>query len=149
MTDEMLGKLTRWLRLCGYDALYAKGKGWGDNEILLEAHDSKRVLLTRDVALAQKSKRIARCVLLGSIYVEGQLGEVVKALGLSPPKAPTPRHCTECNALVKDAGIEEVEKSVPYSVRSPARQFWKCTKCGKVYWVGAHWKRIQGVLESL
>jgi uncharacterized protein with PIN domain len=26
--------------------------------------------------------------------------------------------------------------------------FWKCPKCGHIYWQGAHWGRIRATLEE-
>jgi hypothetical protein len=26
--------------------------------------------------------------------------------------------------------------------------FWKCPRCGQIYWQGAHWERIRATLEE-
>jgi uncharacterized protein with PIN domain len=49
LLDGMLGKLTRWLRILGYDAEYSKNSS--DNNLLSQAKDESRILLTSDAQL--------------------------------------------------------------------------------------------------
>ncbi|HKM51591.1 MAG TPA: Mut7-C RNAse domain-containing protein, partial [Candidatus Bathyarchaeia archaeon] len=42
LLDGMLGKLTRWLRILGYDAEYSKNSS--DNNLLSQAKDESRIL---------------------------------------------------------------------------------------------------------
>ncbi len=51
LADEMLGTLVKWLRIMGYDTLYAKDMK--DGEIAAMARGEGRTLLTRDKALAR------------------------------------------------------------------------------------------------
>ena len=49
----MLGKLSRWLRLLGYDVLYFHDIA--DDELLRKAKESNRVLLTKDFTLYRRA----------------------------------------------------------------------------------------------
>ena len=49
----MLGKLTRWLRLLGYDVEYANDMD--DKKLMAMAKKKKRILLTRDLELFQQA----------------------------------------------------------------------------------------------
>ena len=54
ITDRMLGKLSTWLRILGYDTVYAADlevKGDEDRFIVTLAEREGRILLTRDLSL--------------------------------------------------------------------------------------------------
>ena len=55
LADGMLGNITRWLRLLGYDVEYEKIRN--DNELLIRSKQEKRILLTSDVELFKLAKR--------------------------------------------------------------------------------------------
>jgi len=56
LVDAMLGKLARYLRMCGYDAAYALDRGLeADEDLLAVARDEGRQLLTRDRQLADRA----------------------------------------------------------------------------------------------
>src|SRR4030067_3505687 len=47
LCDEMLGRLCRYLRAAGYDALFANG-GRSDGELLRQCREEERYFLTQD-----------------------------------------------------------------------------------------------------
>jgi uncharacterized protein with PIN domain len=71
LTDCMLGKLTRFLRIFGYDTIYAKDLEDNDNipvpdeEIIKFAKKENRVVITKDRLLSRKSSP-------DSLYLEGE-----------------------------------------------------------------------------
>ena len=60
LADAMLGRLARWLRLIGYDTVYAQG--WSDHRVAARARAEARIVLTRDRELARR--RGVRCLLI-------------------------------------------------------------------------------------
>ncbi|MFW5973978.1 MAG: Mut7-C RNAse domain-containing protein, partial [Natrialbaceae archaeon] len=77
LLDVMLGKLTTYLRMCGYDAAYAHDVGLETDEAIRErAHSEGRTLLTRDRRLAAGTDD---ALLLESKEIEGQLAECAHA----------------------------------------------------------------------
>ena len=58
IVDAMLGKLVTWLRLLGYDTVYAKD--WPDGRILETAAAESRILVTRDHGLYVRARRRGR-----------------------------------------------------------------------------------------
>jgi hypothetical protein len=61
LTDNHLGRLTRWLRLLGFDTAYG---GEAADDLLAErAHDENRVLLTRDRGLLKRNLVVFGCCL--------------------------------------------------------------------------------------
>ena len=78
----MLGGLSRWLRIIGYDTLYYADKD--DVELRNEAKDDNRILVTRDVGLIQQANRWGvKTFLVQSDNTIEQLREIVKALNLN------------------------------------------------------------------
>ena len=73
--DVHLGKLTRHLRLMGYDSLYQKD--FTDGEIADIAAKKHRVVLTRDLGLL-KHRKIKRGFWLRSTDPERQIREIAK-----------------------------------------------------------------------
>ncbi|MEN3047220.1 MAG: Mut7-C RNAse domain-containing protein [Candidatus Caldarchaeales archaeon] len=137
IADSMHGKLARWLRLLGYDSVYARSD---DDRLLLEAEGSGRVLVTSDVELHRLAvKRGVRSVLVPLEDVERQLAaiaeEVSREFGLDIEEffEPEATRCSLCNGEL----IEEGDG-----------RHYVCASCGQRYWEGSHWPRIERTLES-
>ena len=79
VSDAMVGKLARWLRLTGEDVLF--NASWDDPELLAIARREGRVLLTRDVPLASGSGDPRRLLVESDDFRE-QLVQVVTTYGL-------------------------------------------------------------------
>ncbi len=148
LLDAMLGKLATYLRMCGYDAAYVLDDvadptaGPTDDEILADARQSGRRVLTRDRDLAARADD---GLLLRSRDVEEQLSEL-RAAGYDLSLDPSPTRCGACNGAVRavDAGA-----SVPAYAPDPAdTDCWRCRECGQVFWKGSHWDDVRSTLES-
>jgi uncharacterized protein with PIN domain len=142
LADANVGRLGRWLRALGYDVAYAPKLS--DSALVVRAVAEGRVLLTRDVELMRRrtvtSGRV-RALLLRQDDLAGQLRQVVRALGLSADLALT--RCLECNLELVPRSAEEVVDCLPPRVRERQRRFTQCPGCGRVYWLGSHWERMQ------
>ena len=143
----MLGKLTRWLRMLGYDTKYTADL---DDKTLLElARVEGRVLLTRDVELC----RLATGRQLNNFLVEGKSGAerlaaLSKAFGIKLKLDPNTSRCPKCNTRIKSINKNLILQSVPSATARFFEEFWKCPECGKIYWQGAHWRKIIETLEK-
>ncbi|MDI3403957.1 Mut7-C RNAse domain-containing protein [Streptomyces sp. B-S-A6] len=141
--DVHLGALARQLRLLGVDTAYRNDMG--DAELVAQANAERRVLLTRDRGLLRR-----RSLWLGA-YVHGadpdrQLADVLDRF--EPPLAPWTR-CTVCNA----APLTEVRKSEVAPLLAPGTRrthesFTRCPGCGRVYWRGAHSRRLERIVAT-
>ena len=160
LVDEMLLRLGRWMRLLGQDV--ANPEGATDSELLQRSKAEQRTLVTRDKRLAEDCKRAgAKCILVKSSKLEDQLAEMADqgiAFRLDP------RRCTLCNnpleslegSLTQESAGESEERVLlerkplkRAEMESEGRKTWRCTGCGKLYWEGAHWKRMKEVLETI
>ncbi len=138
----MLGKLATYLRMCGYDTVYALDRGVeADDRLLGIAREEGRVLLTRDVDLA---RRADDGVLLESREIVDQLREVEHAeieLTLADP----PRRCSRCNGSL--GRVESGESRPEYVADGVAA--WRCRDCGQFFWKGSHWDDVANRLANL
>jgi len=137
--DQMMIRLGRWLRMAGYDV--SNPGNADDPELLKLALKEGRTLITRDRGLSEACARAgASCMLIKSDKLEDQLREISGAgIGLKM----NPSRCTVCNGPLVTAD----ESTRPeHLADEPA---WRCQSCGKTYWTGSHWKRIQQRFEDL
>ncbi len=141
VADAMLGKLARWLRLSGYDVYYSRNAK--DEELLNVARHEGRVLLTRDITLAEKARRLGiKVALVESNSIEDQLIQLKRELGLRYERTPEKALCPGCNGSLEEVGREEVAELLPRGVLEAHKEFYRCTQCGKIYWQGKHWQSI-------
>ncbi|MDQ8704958.1 Mut7-C RNAse domain-containing protein [Streptomyces sp. LHD-70] len=141
--DVHLGALARQLRLLGVDTAYRNDLD--DAALVTQANAERRVLLTRDRGLLRR-----RSLWLGA-YVRGadpdrQLADVLDRF--EPALAPWTR-CTVCNATP----LTEVRKSDVAPLLAPGTRrthdsFTRCPGCGRVYWRGAHSRRLERIVAT-
>jgi uncharacterized protein with PIN domain len=143
--DGMLGKLSRWLRICGYEAKYVGT--FGDGEILEEAAIEGFILLTKDKLLRRKAQKFGLESLLveGDDYIE-ELGFVAKHFGLNLD--PKKSRCPYCGESIHEVNKESLRNRIPSRSLKHYDVFWNCKACGKVYWRGSHWKNILEAVEK-
>ena len=142
LVDAMLGKLARYLRMCGYDAAYALDRDLEDDESILAAADEEgRRLVTRDAGLAGRS---VDAVLVESRDVEGQLREL-RAAGFELSLA-EPERCGRCNGAL--CAVDEDAATPDYAPAPDERPVWRCPDCGQHFWRGSHWDDVADRLAA-
>lgn len=148
VTDSMLGKLSRWLRMLGHDVEFA---GDVDDRTLLEVSKAQdRVLLTRDAELFRSAtKQGSKAVFVKGDSPAERLAIVFRELNLELRFDPDYSRCPACNTKIKSVSKNEILSEIPPSTAIFYGRFWKCQGCGKVYWQGSHWKRIAETLENV
>ncbi len=147
IADGMLGKLTRWLRMLGQDVKYSNQ--FEDEELIATAKKERRVILTRDLQLYQRA--IAKGI--NAFYVEGQteaakLAELAKRFDFTLTIDLQRSRCPQCNARIRPTSKEKLAGKVEKNTFVHYDEFWKCPKCGHIYWQGAHWDGIRATLEE-
>ena len=143
----MLGKLSRWLRMLGHDVKYFPIAD--DNKLAEMAKQEKRILLTRDRELVQRATKLGvKSVLVEATEEANKLAFLAEHFGFKLEIDLRVSRCPKCNAELKIVTKEEVADEIPEATSRYYSEFWKCTGCGKVYWQGAHWKKIEKTLEK-
>jgi uncharacterized protein with PIN domain len=143
----MLGRLARWLRTLGYDALYEGDGRRGDEEMAEQALREGRVLVTRDRRIPPR--RGLRVVVLREAEEEPQLQELLRELGLTPDRARRFSRCTVCNAALAPEDRDVALAEAPPRVRELDTPFFRCVGCGKLYWMGTHTAATARKLDEL
>ena len=137
--DCMLGTLSRYLRLLGADAAYARKAQ--DSWLLDECARSGRVLLTRDrPLLARSSKAGVPALDPGSDAPRDQLDAVRRA---SPTLSAGAPRCLKCNAPTSALNREGARGKVPPYTYLTHERFTACPCCGKITWEGSHLERFR------
>jgi uncharacterized protein with PIN domain len=147
--DAMLGKLTRWLRILGYDTWYEPDAE--DGRLVRTAVWEERYLLTRDRRIPEEW-RIEGCLILEPDDLFEQLRLVASRFGLfagAGSAAGVFSRCPACNALLAEARRDDLENRVPERVLEAVERFSRCPGCDKVYWEGSHTRRIRRRLAEL
>ncbi|TET65742.1 hypothetical protein E3J49_00945 [Candidatus Bathyarchaeota archaeon] len=147
IADGMLGKLTRWLRMLGYDTKYSSELD--DTQLIMIAKKEKRILLTKDLQLYQQ----ATAKKADSFYSKGKseeekLAELANRFKIKLDIDMATSRCPKCNSQVKTIPKERVVDKVEKSTFAHYDDFWVCQKCGQIYWQGAHWIRILKTLKT-
>lgn len=144
--DAMLGKLARWLRLSGYQTYYNSRED--DTALLDMCIRSKTILLTRDRELERKARKLSLdVILIKSNGIENQLLQLVRN-GFEIKKEPSEALCPMCGSEVRETEEKEIS-SLPQKIRLVDKKIYICSKCGKIYWEGSHWKKIRERVEKI
>ena len=147
ITNGMLGKLTRWLRMLGHDAEYSGSLD--DDELIDRAKTEKRILLTRDIKLCQRATTRG----INAFLVDGDTGtrklaQLSKRFDFKLEIDMAISRCPKCNASIESVPTEKVMDRIPKATILHHNKFWKCQSCGQIYWRGSHWKRIEETLRE-
>jgi uncharacterized protein with PIN domain len=142
LLDVHLGSLARRLRLLGVDTAYSNDAD--DADLVERAGRERRVLLTQDRGL------LMRRALWAGAYVRGhgagaQLADVLDRF--APPLAPWTR-CSACNGELVEVDKAEVADRLEPGTRRCYERFSRCRSCGRVYWRGAHGRRLDAVVAE-
>ena len=145
VADGHLGRLTRNLRLLGFDVAYRPDAD--DRQLLEVMRLENRALLTRD-----------RRLLMHAIVEHGycprsqdgdeQTIEVIRRFGLLELIAPFTR-CLRCNALLEAAAKAEIVDNLKPLTKIYYDQFRRCPDCKQIYWSGSHFPKLQKRIEEI
>jgi len=146
LVDIMLGKLAKWLRLLGYDAIYTRISNIHELQSFLEkgyifltrrrAWQHYRILRNKPVYWVQHNEPLE------------QLCEVIKKFHLQFLSELFCSRCLLCNSLLVEKDKEEIAPYVSEYVLHNFNHFKQCPECKRVYWPGTHKKRMQERLKQ-
>lgn len=146
IADSMLGRLSRWLRLIGYDTLYYPHIE--DSLLVRISREENRVLLTRDTRLV-KVRDLKNFLLLKDNDTFAQLKEVINTYKLQIDKENILSRCPLCNNILIHINKQQARGSVPEYIYDTSDEFKRCPKCGKTYWRGTHREKFRKKLSEI
>jgi uncharacterized protein len=137
LIDGMLGSLAVKLRILGYDSEYERSSK--DEELLREAKKTERILVTADSDLFIRCSRLH----LPSILVKeksdrDRICAVLDKIGVSKLHLDARSRCSVCNGDLNQSGADEFGRIV-----------FVCADCGKRYWRGSHWKKLEPLFAEV
>ena len=143
--DGHLGKLTRYLRLLGFDSAY--DVEWTDPELVEISTREDRALLTRDIGLLMHG------VLTHGYFVRAtdprkQLTEVARRFDLIALMDAFTK-CTACNGELRAVEKDEIADRLLPRTQQHYDDFRRCTDCERIYWKGSHYPKLQEVVDHV
>ncbi len=156
LTDAMLGKLTRFLRIFGFDTIYANDlinffqlDPVPDEGLIDYAKRNGRIIITKDYALYKHYKE-------NSIFLKGEgiynyLKQLNKLFGLNFKFNLKRARCSICNSpLQRVEKKNSIKKLVLEETYNNYDEFYQCLnlQCKKLYWKGSHIEDIECRLSN-
>ena len=145
IVDCMLGKLAKWLKILGFDAVFFSKIE--DSELLALAEKEGRILLSRDNALLENPHDI-RTLFIQSEDWNEQIEQVLDEFELWQNIRAYSR-CIECNVELKDLPKSRAKNLVTPFVFEQADVFAICPSCGRIFWKGTHHQDMQVKVNEL
>jgi uncharacterized protein with PIN domain len=143
--DVHLGRLAKYLRLCGFDSLFSKF--FEDREIIETALREKRIILTRDKQLL-KDKRVTHGYWIRSQNHYEQLREVFVRFDLRDRIALFTR-CISCNTLLEEVDREEIKDRLLADTGRYFSKFTRCPGCDRIFWEGSHYDNMKRIINEV
>ena len=132
--------------MLGYEAEYSSDTS--DDWLLEMAASKKAVLLTRDVELYGRAKaRNIEVFLVDGDDEPERLASTATRFNLRLEIESIVSRCPTCNGPLQKAETDKLKENVPQGTLAHYTEFWICKGCGKIYWQGGHWKRINDTLR--
>lgn len=150
MVDHNVGKLTKWLRMVGYDTKMFTGPD--DSDMVAGALKENRILLTRDTQIAQRRVAIngqLRVLIIKSDKLQEQTRQIVAELPLNKNDFHPFTICMEDNQPLEPRNKEDLIDRLPPYVYKTQNEFVECPLCHRIYWKGTHWRHMMDKIETL
>jgi uncharacterized protein len=141
--DVHLGRLARWIRMLGFDAVWSNDSR--DEDLAATAATEERILLTRDHCLLMRNE-VVRGYWVRATDPKRQLPEVNERYHLLPHAEPFKR-CLECNAVLE--AVAKGQVIAPERILTDNDDFRRCPGCRRVFWKGSHFQRMSELIAAL
>lgn len=145
--DSGLGGLARWLRGAGYEAFWEPSID--DFELLQKAKELSATVLTTDSLLMER--RVVRDRVIPALWlpptlsIPEALAFVFHEFGL---KKRQPR-CMNCGGELRRESKEALAQRIPPKTFKWLDDYFVCSRCGKLFWRGTHWHKIENELQKI
>jgi uncharacterized protein len=146
--DINVGRLARWLRMMGYDAILFHELD--DGLMVKLALAQGRIIVTRDTEFMRRrtvTMHRVRALLVSGDDPELQMQNVIAEFDLDTRYKPFTR-CLECNSVLTPRDRNGVEGEVPPRVYERQEQYMECPVCRRLYWQGTHWEDMHRKLQE-
>jgi len=145
ITTNELGRLTKWLRILGFDVIYFVSGN--RSELILRSLRQERIILTRDSRMSPQSG--IRLIRIRGDNLKEQLHQVIDELDIEPDEEKLFTRCVICNQALQQVEKPDIVDRVPDYVYNTQTLFVQCPECKRVYWQGTHWGNVRNLLEEV
>ena len=146
LADAMLGKLSKWLRIIGFDTLYYREAE--DDKLVKLAIKENRQILTRKTSLRNRKDIKNQLFFISENNPIKQLQEVIEHYGIKIQPHKVFTLCLICNQRLKEISAELAKDRVPDYIANTEKMFSVCPHCKRVFWKGSHYENILKRIES-
>ena len=156
LTDSMLGRLTRFLRIFGFDTIYANDlidyfemDPVSDEKLIEYANKNERIIITKDYALYKSYKN--KSVFLRGEGIYNYLHQLNKELEVNFKFNIKKARCSVCNSPLNEVATKSsVKDLVLKDTYDNYNEFYQCSnlQCKKIYWQGSHIEDIEERLDK-
>jgi uncharacterized protein with PIN domain len=143
--DVHLGKLAKYLRMCGFDTVYQND--YGDKKIIEISLEENRIILTRDIGLL-KVKSVSNGYFIRDQNSKAQLTEVLKYFDLYQAINPFNR-CIKCNGKLESIEKEKIIQQLEPLTQKYFDTFFRCTHCQSIFWEGSHFDCMSNFINTI
>lgn len=143
--ERTLGRLTKWLRLLGFDTLYQSDLP-GNN--FIDTLENDRILLTRTRSV-RKRFATRRMIFVESDHLERQLKQIIRELGLTADQTKPFSRCLQCNVPIVAVSKNRLWGRIPDYIFETHDHFTQCPQCNRVFWPGSHTRRGLAKIRQL
>jgi uncharacterized protein with PIN domain len=145
VVDANLGRLKTQMRALGYDCYYETGID--DGRAAEVSARENRILLTKDVGVLMRAN-VVHGYYVRADRPEAQIREVIRRFDLWPLVRPLSR-CVDCNDPIVEIAKAEVLDRLEPLTKKYYDKFFRCPRCGKIYWAGSHVERMRSWFSEL
>jgi uncharacterized protein with PIN domain len=145
IADVHLGKLSRYLRMVGFDVLYESN--FEDEKIVKISLKEKRAILTKDRGILKRND-VTHGYWVRSSKVKEQVVEIIKRFDLKKLIKELTR-CIECNSVLESISKKDILNELPPKVSESQKSFSVCPSCKKLYWKGTHHQRMLSFIKTI
>ena len=132
--EKTLGRLTKWLRLLGFDTVFEPELPCARFAVCL---DEERILLTR-TRQVRKKFATRRLIFIESNHLDEQLQQIIIELNLRAEHIRPFSRCLQCNVSIVAVAKSELRGRVPDHIFEVHDHFNQCPECQRIYWPGSH-----------
>lgn len=136
----MLGKLVKYLRILGLDAIYFRPS----KKELEGVFEEPYYFFTR-----RKKSPYRNAIYIKADHVQDQLKEIKHIIKQYIDPSRIFSRCIECNKELEKIEKEKVEPFVPEYVFRTQEEFRICPVCKKIYWSGSHVENMSKWIKKL
>jgi uncharacterized protein with PIN domain len=147
LVDAMLGKLSRFLRIFGFDTIYANDliayyhiDPVPDEKLKLYAEKYDRIIITKDLPFYKNIIK-KKAIFLEGKGVYNYLNQLKAKLKLNYNFDIEKTRCSICNTMLKKVeNKNSIKKMVKPETFKTYTEFYQCNNpsCNKVFWHGPH-----------